>query len=246
VLACLAALALPPAGRAGAQPLTQCESCHAASVGDVPAPDWLVEWRQSSHAAHRIGCHECHGGDPSSPVQDVAHRGMLAAMHPRSPVHAANLAQTCARCHKPISQAFSISLHQTLVQAGDRRAPTCATCHGPMSATVPSPAALEARCAGCHPASSPRSAYPALMRDGIDAVHALRARADALDAVVARMTAGEHRVELLGALYDARTTLNGLAALVHVFDVQQMPARIAAARAELDALAQRVSASAAR
>jgi hypothetical protein len=65
-----------------------------------------------------------------------------------------------------------------------------------MRAQVPSPATLEARCASCHPEGSPRGAYPALMRQGIEALNALQLRADALDDAVARVPEHAWRVEL--------------------------------------------------
>lgn len=240
---CTAALIVAAVGRVSAQSVTRCGSCHFANVQRVPSPDYLADWQESAHASHVVGCHECHGGDPWTVLAADAHRGVLAPTHPLSPVASRNLVRTCARCHQGIARAFSATLHQTLVQAGDMRAPDCATCHGPMRATVPSPAALEARCAECHPTGSVREAYPALMRAGIEALHALRARADTVDEAIARVPEHSRRVELLVAMYNTRQSLKESMARVHAFDVQQLDVAIAAARRQLDDLA-RASAAA--
>jgi cytochrome c7-like protein len=222
---------------AGAQPMTRCAACHFANLSDVPAPAQLADWQHSRHARQAVGCHECHGGDPWTYVPADAHRTVVAPANPSSPVHPANLARTCARCHPAMARAFSGTLHQTLVQAGDLRAPTCTTCHGTMRADVPSPAALEARCAECHPAGSARDAYPALMRAAVESINELRARAEALDDRIAQVPRHARRVELLVVLHDARSALKESIACVHTFDVRQVNERIAAAQRELDALA---------
>jgi hypothetical protein len=242
---CTAALIVAAAGRVSAQPMTRCAACHFANVQKVPAPDYLGEWQHSAHARHAVGCHDCHGGDPWTYVPGEAHRGVLGPTRALSPVAVANLARTCARCHQAVTQAFSGTLHQTLVQAGDSRAPDCTTCHGAMSESVPSAAALEARCADCHRSGSARGAYPALMRGGVEALDALRARADAIDDEIARVPEHSRRVELLVAMYDARQALKECVARVHAFDVQQLNVAVDGARRRLDDLA-RASAAADR
>ena len=220
-----------------AQSMTRCAACHFANMSEVPSPDRLAGWQRSAHARHVIGCHECHGGDPWSYVPGDAHRGVLGAAHPSSPINAANLVRTCARCHQANAAAFAASRHQTLARVDEREGATCATCHGAMRATVPSPAGVEARCAGCHPAESARGEYPSLMRAGIEALNALRLRADELDDAVAQVPEHGRRVELLVALHNARTTLTDAIASVHTFDTQKVDERLARARRALDAVA---------
>jgi len=233
-----AALVVAAAGRVSAQPMTRCASCHFANLEKVPAPDYLGDWQHSAHARHAVGCHECHSGDPWTYVPAEAHRGVLGPTRALSPVAAGNLVRTCARCHQAVTQAFSTTLHQTLVQAGESRAPDCTSCHGAMRESVPSAAALEARCAECHQPGSAREAYPALMRGGVEALNALRARAAALDDAIARVPEHSRRVELLVAMYDARQALKECMARVHAFDVQQLNVAVDAARRRLDDLAQ--------
>jgi hypothetical protein len=222
---------------AAAQSMTRCAACHFANLSSVPAPEHLGEWQQSAHARATVGCDKCHGGDPWTEHPVEAHRGVLHPANPLSPVNPANLVETCGRCHRENARASASSLHQTLVRAGERRAPNCTTCHGAMRAQVPSPSALEARCAECHPAASPRGAYPALMRAGIESLDTLRVRADALDDDVARVPERARRVELLVALHDARLALKEAVAAVHTFDTQKLNERLTAARAQLDTVA---------
>ena len=241
---CTAAFILGAGAGVSAQPMTRCASCHVANVQQVPAPNYLTDWQHSAHARHVVGCHECHGGDPWTYVSADAHRGVLGPTRASSPVAAANLVRTCARCHQDVARAFSATLHQTLVQAGEWRAPDCTTCHGAMSASVPSPAALERRCADCHQPGSARAAYPALMRDGLEALNGLRARADAVDDAIARVPEHSRRVELLVAMYNARRSLKEAIARVHAFDVQELNVAVGGARRRLDDLARACAAAA--
>jgi cytochrome c7-like protein/cytochrome c554/c'-like protein len=234
-IAILAALAM--SGRALAQPMTRCATCHFANMSSVPAPEHLGEWQRSAHARHQVGCDKCHGGDAWSFVPDEAHRGVLHPTNPASPVHVTNLVTTCGRCHRANAASFNGSLHHSLVTAAERRAPNCTTCHGAMRAEVPSPAALEQRCAECHPAGSPRADYAGLMRAAVESLNALRARVDALDDTVARVTEHARRVELLVALHNARTVIKDAVAKMHSFDVQTLNERLDAARRQIDSLA---------
>ena len=216
--------------------VSRCVSCHVANPRTVPMATHLAEWRASAHGRRGIGCEHCHGGDPLEEQPVYAHRGVLGAAHPNSMVHAENLVRTCAPCHLRNAQAFRTSLHHTLVQAGERRAPTCITCHGAMNTRVPSPATLEARCAACHPPASARGAYPALMRTAVESVNALSARETALEDRVAALADHERRVELMVALTFARAALKDAVALVHAFQVQNVDERTAAIRQQLDSI----------
>ncbi len=218
---------------AGAQ-MTRCASCHFANMAAVPAPEHLGEWQRSAHAKHDVGCDKCHGGDPWTYEPLVAHRGVLASANPSSPVNRANLSRTCAPCHQANAEALSGSLHQTLSSAGDLRAPTCVTCHGVMSARVPSPAALEARCATCHPPGSAWADYPAVMRLGIESLNEVRHRADEMAEAAAGMSDRVLRARRLAAVYDARATLKQAIAAAHGFNVQAVNARVALARRQLE------------
>src|SRR4051794_41594610 len=111
--------------------MTRCAACHFANVQDVPAPDYLADWQHSAHARHVVGCHECHGGDPWTYVPADAHRGVLGPTRASSPVAAANLLRTRARCHHAVTHALAGTPHHTLAPT---RAPP-----PPHSTTPPPP-----------------------------------------------------------------------------------------------------------
>lgn len=225
-----------------AQPqVNRCAACHLANLAQVPGGEHVGDWQRSAHAKQNVGCQECHGGNPWSFEPREAHRGVLGPSHPASPVNRLNLVTTCARCHQRIALAFSTTLHSTLVQVEDRRAPTCTTCHGVMSARVPSPATLEARCASCHPAGSPRGDYPARMREAIETLNAQRERSVALQDEIERLPDYATRVTLTVALLDTRTLLNEAVAAVHRIDPQSVTEQSAAARRRLDVIDTRVT-----
>lgn len=223
---------------ASAQTTTsRCAECHFANMSSVPAPQHLGDWQQSAHGKNSVSCDKCHGGDPSTFQPAEAHRGVLGADNPASPVYRANLVRTCAPCHERNATAFGSSLHQVLVRADDQRAPTCTTCHGVMSARVPSPVGLEARCATCHRSGSPLGEYPSLMRGGVESLNVQRQRADELQLAIERITDRTRRVELLASVYDARTALKEAIAGVHTFDLPTLTERVDTAKRRLDLIA---------
>jgi hypothetical protein len=236
-------MVLYTAAPAAAQPLmTRCVTCHLANRAIVPAPQHLAEWEQSAHAKRGVGCDKCHGGDPWADRPADAHREVLSSVSWKSPVNPGNLVRTCAPCHERDARAFKSSLHQTLVQADERRAPTCVTCHGVMSARVPSPSALEAQCAACHPAGSAREAYPGLMRGAVETLNRLATQATALEGDVGQLTDREQRVELMVAVGVAHTAIKEAIARVHAFDFEAVTDRTQLARQQLDAVATAVRA----
>lgn len=221
---------------AGASP---CAVCHIASTSPEVAMEEVKagQWLDSVHAARGVGCEKCHGGDPASTDPVQAHRGVLAPANFRSPINPANLSDTCGACHRREAFAFGKSLHQSLVVAGDRRAPTCVTCHGSMGDRVPTPAALEARCAACHVRGSAREDYPALMRRAVETLNQLRERADAFGPIVAAIGDRENRAERTGMIYDAKDDLSEAMAALHRLDAPALRQRLEAARQRLDATA---------
>jgi hypothetical protein len=231
----VALVAATTASSAFAQTTTsRCAECHFANMSSVPAPQHLGDWQQSPHGKRGIGCDKCHGGDPMTFQPAEAHRGVLNSDNPASPVNRANLVRTCAPCHERNATAFRGSLHQVLLRGDDARAPTCVTCHGVMLARVPSPAALESRCAQCHPAGSARGEYPSLMRAGVESLNIQRQRAEDLQPAVERIPDRERRVELLASLYDARTALKDAIAGAHTFDLRTLTERVDTAKRRLD------------
>jgi len=215
---------------------TRCAACHLANLPGIVGAEHLGEWQRSAHAKKGVGCHECHGGDPWTYEPRDAHRGVVGASSAASPVNRVNLVRTCARCHERNALAFATTLHGTLAQLDDRRAPTCVTCHGVMSARVPAPETLAAKCAGCHPSGTPRGDYPDVMRAALEALNAQRTRADTLQDAIERTADAHDRVARLVALYDTRRILNEAIAAVHRIDPQIVVEQTKAAAARLDAL----------
>ena len=116
----------------------------------------FVDWKGSVHAREGVACDACHGGDRSEPLYADAHRGILGASDPRSPIHAYTIPATCGECHQPQLKEFQRSRHFLLLRTDERelRAPTCVTCHGAMHTTALSPAAVADQCRLCHNSES--------------------------------------------------------------------------------------------
>lgn len=221
-----------------AQRVTKCAECHMANLADVPSPGYLSDWQRSAHARRDVGCDKCHGGDPWTDHPTEAHRGVLNSSNPRSAVHPTNLTLTCGQCHHAVAAAFVESRHQSLIDAGDSRAPTCASCHGAMRARTVSPSELESRCAGCHPADSPLAGYPSVMRTSLERLDAMRVRCDELSGTVDRIRDDARRLTLKLAVSAAYYTLREGVAAAHAFNVAGVDDRNAAARRQLDAISE--------
>ena len=121
--------------------------------------DQLSEYRTSVHGKKNAAgdsrpavCVDCHGV-----------HGIRAVSDPRSSVHPANLAGTCARCHasaevmKPYGlptnqyESYRTSVHaKALHEKGDLSAPTCNDCHGSHGAVPPGVGAVANVCGSCH------------------------------------------------------------------------------------------------
>jgi predicted CXXCH cytochrome family protein len=97
-------------------------------------------------------CIDCHPAHRMRPPDD-----------PTSTVYAANIVQTCGRCHAdpsrmsqygiPTDQVakYSASVHgQLLLQKGDLSAPVCNDCHGNHGAAPPGLASVRNVCGQCH------------------------------------------------------------------------------------------------
>lgn len=215
-----------------------CVSCHVASPGKPEVAAHLAEWQESKHASRDVGCERCHGGDPEAAEPRWAHRGVLHSSVPRSPVNRSNLPRTCAPCHAAQASAFSTSLHATLLELDDFRAPSCSTCHGSMTARVPSPDVLEARCASCHPSGSSRAAYPRTARTGVEEIARIRVRLGEFSSTIAEVGDPIWRGELRAAWDAATRATAGAGTAFHAFDLPRLAAAIETARRETDSLSQ--------
>jgi hypothetical protein len=228
-------LGLAIAAPASADP-SSCVVCHVDALGKPAATAHLTEWRQSKHGSHEIGCEPCHGGDPTAAEARWAHRGVLHSTVPRSPVNRANLPVTCASCHAAQASAFSASLHGALLDVDESRAPSCSTCHGAMDSSVPSPVALEATCAACHPPRSPRGAYPGAARSGIEEIARIRTKLADFSTTIGEVGDPIWRGELRTAWETATQATASAVAAFHAADLRRMAESLDVARRTTDSL----------
>ncbi len=108
-----------------------CARCHregekAAVRVESRVPDIVESYVDSIHGkgllesglvvtATCVDCHTAHGELPQS--------------DPRSTVNAANIADTCGKCHHGIEETFKTSVHWPENVTTDRKLPTCEICH---------------------------------------------------------------------------------------------------------------------
>ncbi len=128
---------------ASAHQKTSCASCHSDLTykhpdDNLPAKpvncsrcheDQSISYGTSVHGAARIDhiktgkhaapqCIDCHG------THDI-----IATSMPASPLHLANQAKTCGKCHDQEARDVIASVHGQALAAGRRDAPTCTGCH---------------------------------------------------------------------------------------------------------------------
>ncbi len=234
------------AGTAGAQTLGRCATCHFANYLSVPGASHLGEWAQSAHARAGVGCESCHGGDARTVVPAEAHAGVIDPKLPTSPVAPANLPATCGKCHEAEAAAFRRGPHYALLARGEAGAPTCSTCHGAMTARVPSPAALEARCASCHGVASPGASYPGRVRVLVGNLDRIQTNLAQADWLLGRDLDPAVRARARTLRADAAARLKEAADSWHASDLAGVEARAAAARTAVDALLDALGAPPAR
>ncbi len=153
------------------QPLRQariCMECHAdtritARHPEMPNVLLIRAYADSVHgqAVTKKGlvvaptCTGCHGTHDLKPADD-----------PGSPVHRANVAETCGGCHRGILAEYRDSIHAAALATGVKDAPTCTGCHGEHTIAAPTepasrvaPRNIPKTCGGCHAAERIVKAY---------------------------------------------------------------------------------------
>ncbi len=219
---------------AGAQQ-SRCADCHLANPD---SPGHRSEWETSPHGRQGVGCDRCHGGNADTFERLAAHRGILAAGNPASPIARGNLPETCGKCHVGPYVEFQKSRHLALLKRGDARVPTCTTCHESVGAHVMSPKALERECAGCHKPDGPETqrGFPAQGRLMVEGITAVRADLDNARALIARVKDRERRAALDDAYAQAEVPLVEAAEAGHAFVFTGLQDRLKVARSRTDAL----------
>jgi len=172
----MSAFAVVVSANASAQipPQSGCADCHFADP-KAPRREHLEAWDRSPHGRERVGCEQCHGGNPRTYEGFLAHARLIPGVDEQSPVNRRNLPATCGGCHTGAMLAFQRSRHHELLQSGKANGPTCATCHGNVEGRVLSAKALESECNECHGAreQAPRAERARAVREEYDALKAV-------------------------------------------------------------------------
>lgn len=226
---------LTPAPAAAQQ--SRCADCHFANPS-APGARHLADWDRSPHGRRQIGCERCHGGNATTFESMQAHRDMLRATNPRSPVNRNNLPQTCGVCHAGPYTQFQKSRHFELLKAANTNGPTCSTCHGEVGADLPSPRALETQCQRCHgeKGAQPRPGRAAAARRMIEGVRDVRTQLREADASIARVKDAARRERLKMVSDQVRVPLVQAADSGHAFVFDQLEERLGTARTRLATL----------
>ena len=215
----------------------RCADCHIANGVETGARH-VADWDLSAHGRNNVGCSKCHGGDPDTFEASLAHRDMLSAANPASPVNRRNLPTTCGSCHTGPLVAFQKSHHWTMLQSGDTRGPTCSTCHGEGGAWRPSPRALEAQCRQCHGPDgvAPRVERAEAARTLYEGVNESRDLLDTARRLIDRVDDPQRRDQLETAYEQAATPLTLAVQSGHEFVYDDLRSRLRTARERLEAL----------
>ncbi len=125
--------------RASVHATNTCQSCHADITSGHP---------DDERAALPVNCTACHprqsqsygasvhgraleDGDAAAPTCTDCHDGhtLKPISDPASPLHFANLTQTCGACHEEAAADVTASIHGRAIASGKREAATCIDCH---------------------------------------------------------------------------------------------------------------------
>ena len=107
-----------------------CSKCHGnpglTAEYQIRNPGAAMDYNDSihGHALLKLGlivapsCNDCHG------VHDIKRR-----VDRDSPIHHANVAKTCGKCHVKVEAVYNASIHGQLLAKGDPNGPICTDCH---------------------------------------------------------------------------------------------------------------------
>lgn len=132
-----------------------CGACHSATGAlrehTLQIPKTFKEYAATIHGQgllragmlYAASCKDCHASHLVVPAGDL-----------RSPIHRANVVNTCGRCHTGVRQQFLGSIHGGKLQAGDMAVPVCTQCHRGHQITEPARDEFQiktvAECGTCH------------------------------------------------------------------------------------------------
>jgi hypothetical protein len=122
--------------------------CHATTINEIAKSNY-EQWTNSKHALFNVTCDNCHGGNTSSDVKEIAHAGISRSSESNSSVFYRNVPDTCGKCHKDELNQFKDSLHYQRLEAL-KQAPSCDTCHMPHEFSVLNASEFQDVCSSCH------------------------------------------------------------------------------------------------
>lgn len=136
-LICIAAL-MPSSAYAQANSQeSSCITCHTELEDDTLTPP-VEDWRAGVHSGAGIGCHTCHGGDPTIEDEDAMGTDDYVGA-PR----ATEIPELCGSCHSDPDKMRKYNLRvdeldlfkrsghgRALYERGDKKVATCVNCHG--------------------------------------------------------------------------------------------------------------------
>ena len=122
--------------------------CHATTIDKIAKSNY-EQWTNSKHAMFNITCDNCHGGNVSSDVKEIAHTGISRSSESNSTVFYRNVPDTCGKCHKDELDQFKDSKHYQRLKAL-KQAPSCDTCHLPHEFKVLNASEFQDVCSSCH------------------------------------------------------------------------------------------------
>ena len=122
--------------------------CHATTIDKIAKSNY-EQWTNSKHALFNVTCDNCHGGNISSDVKEIAHTGVSRSSESNSSVFYRNVPDTCGKCHKDELNQFKDSLHYQNLKAL-KQAPSCDTCHMPHEFKVLNASQFQDLCSSCH------------------------------------------------------------------------------------------------
>jgi hypothetical protein len=168
---------------------TSCVTCHGdADLFDEDYLEIVERFRQDVHAAAGLGCHDCHGGNPSAEVADDPALAKDEGFEPnpyRGAPARGDVPGFCGRCHSDPAymrrfnpaprvdqeREYWTSRHGQALAAGNARVATCTDCHShhgilgigdPASPVYPT--RVGETCRSCH--SDPERMAGVTMPDG--------------------------------------------------------------------------------
>ncbi len=122
--------------------------CHVTTINEIAKSNY-EQWTHSKHALFNITCDNCHNGNSSSDVKEIAHIGVSRSSETNSTVFYRNVPETCGKCHSNELNQFKDSLHYQRLKAL-KQAPTCDTCHEPHEFKVLNKTQFQDICSSCH------------------------------------------------------------------------------------------------